>query len=87
MEQLCAVGSIRASGAKALNQILSVPPDQNSSSLKASEGEVPEQDAVALLAHLKANSERLLAALEAAAIQAKPAPWSIAFYNSLAASR
>jgi hypothetical protein len=48
---------------------------------------VPEQDAVALLAHLKANSERLLAALEAAAIQAKPAPWSIAFSNSLAASR
>jgi hypothetical protein len=59
-----------------LNQIFSVPPDQNSSSLEAYEGEVPEQDAVALLAHLKANSERLLAVLEAAPIQAKPAPWS-----------
>jgi DNA-binding transcriptional ArsR family regulator len=61
-------------GAKALNQTLSVPPDRNPSSLEASEREVPEQDTAALLAQLKANSERLFAALEAGAVQAKPVP-------------
>jgi hypothetical protein len=75
LERIYATGSIRASGAKALNQILSVPPDQNPSSLGDSEYERPEQDAVALLAQLKASSERLFAALEAEAVQAKPAPF------------
>jgi DNA-binding transcriptional ArsR family regulator len=57
-----------------LTQTVSVPPDQNLSSLGASEREALEQDTVALLAQLKATSERLFAALETGAVQAKPAP-------------
>jgi DNA-binding transcriptional ArsR family regulator len=57
-----------------LNQILSISPDQNPSSLEASKREGPAQDTVALLVQLKASSERLFAALEAGAVQAKPTP-------------
>jgi hypothetical protein len=42
--------------------------------LEASGRERPAQDTVALLAQLKASSERLFAALEAGAVQARPTP-------------
>jgi DNA-binding transcriptional ArsR family regulator len=57
-----------------LNQILSVPPDQNLSLSEASKRDGPAQDTAALLAQLKASSERLFAALEAGAVPAKLVP-------------